>query len=296
MGDSARQRERRMGPLVLILPLAFLVAGALYLLKRVPALAPAPPPEISDPGEEVAGFAGELAGAGGSRLEAWLAPLHADPARQALEAAAMRRRLELAHGSPWRLVLRWQPPPAGAPAPPAPAPYGKSGPPGGEAPARDAPAAIGLGPVEVRDELGLALGSLVPAARPGEPGAVADPLRTLFSAPPGSLREGEAVDWILWGRLPQGEARLVGLLPDVPAGLAGGDGAPADGEARAFLEATGFAGPLVLRPRAVHRGDLSLPLARLERGAPAGAPPSLPASPPASTPPYTPPHTPTGGR
>jgi hypothetical protein len=276
MQDSARQRERRVGPLVLILPLAFLVGGALYLVKRVPALAPAPPPEISDPGEEVAGFAGELAGAGGSRLEAWLAPLHADPARQALEAAAMRRRLELAHGSPWRLVLRWRPPPAGAPAPPAPAPYGKSGPPGGEAPARDAPGAIGLGPVEVRDELGLALGSLVPAARPGEPGAVADPLRTLFSAPPGSLREGEAVDWILWGRLPQGEARLVGLLPD----LAAGDGAPADGEARAFREATGFAGPLVLRPRAVHRGDLSLPLARLERGAPAGAPP----------------HTSTGGR
>ncbi|HVS09782.1 MAG TPA: hypothetical protein VMS76_07895 [Planctomycetota bacterium] len=291
MRDSARQRERRVGPLVLILPLAFLVGGALYLVKRVPALAPAPPPAITDPGEEVAGFAGELAGAGGSRLEAWLAPLHADPARQALEAAAMRRRLELAHGSPWRLVLRWQPAPAGAPAP-ALAPFGESGPPGGEAPARDAPAAIGLGPVEVRDELGLALGSLVQAARPGEPGAVADPLRTLFSAPPGCLREGEAVDWILWGRVPQGEARLVGLLPDHAAV----DGAPADVESRAFSEATGFAGPLVLRPRAVHRGDLSLPLARLERGTPAGALPSPPASLPANTPPPTPPNAPIGGR
>jgi len=238
MQEAARQRERRVGPLVLILPLAFLVAGAVYLVKRVPALAPAPAPQIADPGEEVAGFAGELAGAGGSRLEAWLAPLHADPARQALEAAAMQRRLGLAHGAPWRLVLRWRP---GAP-----------GSRSREAPARDDPAAIGLGPVELRDELGLALGSLVPAGPLAEPGAVTDPLRTLFSAPPGSLREGEAVDWILWGRTPQDEVRLA-----VASGSAG-DGA------------TGFAGPLVLRPRAVHRSDLSLPLARLERGGPAG--------------------------
>jgi hypothetical protein len=180
-------------------------------------------------------------GADGSRLTARLAPLHAGAERQAFEAGSLARRLSLPPGEPWRLTLSWDlPDPRATP------------------PARDPedgePAGVGLGSVEVHDPSGTALRSI-----PDRSGTVPDPLRTLLRPPAGALRQGEEVEWVLWGRAPVApsatgaEVVLVGLLP------------PGGPEAEAFEEATGLRGPLALSPEPVRRRDLWLPMARLDR-------------------------------
>jgi hypothetical protein len=233
--------RRRPGPLLLLLPLALLLLGLLHLARREPVPAPAPPPDVTSPDETVAAWTGELEGGDGGWLVATLTPLHADARRQAFEASALQRELELGPGQPWRLSVRWERPrPSGAAAA-APAP--------GDRPERVPAAGIALGPVSVVDGEGTALVSL-PAAGEPDPGAPVAPLRTLVSPPRGSLRAGQEADWILWGRAPQAGARLEGLVP------------PDDG---LFLAATGFGGPIPLRTALLRRGDLGQPLARLER-------------------------------
>jgi hypothetical protein len=128
-------------------------------------------------------------------------------------------------------------------------------------------ATLALGPVGVDDEAGRALETPLPdgPASPGTagPGAVVDPLRTLFGPPPGGLGPGQEVDWILWGRAPGAGAHLVGLLPP-----------PDSPEADDFERSTGLRGPLLLVPSTVRRSALVVPVARLDRAGgkiPAGA-------------------------
>jgi len=235
--------------MLVLLPLLLLLLGAVHLWRREPSHLPASPPQVSSPEETVAALTGELEGAAGSWLVATLTPLHVDAGRQAFESRSLARRLGLEPGEPWRLSVRWE----GARAEQEAAPraagrLGDEGPAGAEVPLRVPPAGIALGEVCVEDAQGTALHPLrVPDSSPRRP---VSPLETLVSAPQGALRRGETADWILWGRPPRGEARLVGLVPL-------GD--------ELFRAATGFEGAFLLRVTRVRRGDLGQPLARLER-------------------------------
>ncbi len=249
---AARPRARGPGALVLFLLVFLSVVGAASLFfGRRSRRTPAAPPQVTSPDETVAAFSGELEGAGGW-LSATLAPLHAEPARQAFESSALARRLGLGPGEPWRLRVRWQrrrEPGASRPA--------------GDRPERDSPAGIALGAVEVLDSEGAALRSFVPPPAPGN--GPARPLETLLAPPAGALHPGAVADWVLWGRTPAGEVRLSGLVPE------------GDGE---FLAATGFEGPFVLRAAWLRRGDLQAPLARLDRARPGKNGPELPSEEP----------------
>ncbi len=239
-GDAVRRREWRPGALGLLLPLFLVVIGAAFLLAREARRSPASPPDVSSPDEAVAAFSGELAGAAGW-LSATLCALHAEPERQAFEAAALARSLGLEPGEPWRLSVRWQSKGAvTAVAPP------------GDRPARSAPAGIALGPVEVFDAAGRTLRSFEPPPPPGPLARPAQPLAILLGPPPGALHPGESADWILWGWPPEGELRLTGLVPE---------------DDEQFRAVTGFGGAFALRATRLRRGDLLGPLARLDRGA-----------------------------
>jgi hypothetical protein len=250
--SAAARPSRRARPLLLLLPPLLLLLGLLHLARREPLSGPTPPPDVSSPDETVSALTGELSGAAGGWLVATLAPLHADPQRQAFEAAALTRELGLEPGQPWRLSVRWEAGEAGAEEDAAAQGAGSRGAesvPAGESVAQVRPAGIELGPVSVEDEAGLALRSLddPPPRAEGEP---TPPLRTLLAPPVGALRPGRTADWILWGRAPGAGARLVGLTPRADP---------------VFQAATGFEGPFPLRATRVRRGDLGQPLARLER-------------------------------
>lgn len=245
---ASQASRRRAGTLLFLLPLLFLVLAVGHLLRRPRSGDPAPPPETSDPEAHVEAWRGELVGARTSWLQATLTPLHPDPERNAFESRALERRLGLGAGRAWRLHVLWGATEAvdGARAG-RPGALGPRGPGGAEPLGRTAPAGIELGAVEVVDGQGVAQRSL-PAPEAGE--GPTDPLRVLVGPPAGALRPGQAADWILWGREPSEGARLVGLVPEDDA---------------TFRAATGLGGVLELRAVSVRRGDLTEPLARLDR-------------------------------
>jgi hypothetical protein len=242
--------RRRSGPFFwVVLPALIVALLAALLFQRPRTRIDAVPPVATDPNETVAAFAGRIEGVDGSRLVARLAPLHADPERQRFEARSLEKRLDLEPGEPWRLSLRWDGP-AGSSGSGggASGAFGERGPARGEA-LREV-VGLGLGPVEVHDADGPALTSIVAAELGGE---LVDPLRTLFAPPGGSLRHGQAIDWVLWGRRPTEGAVLVGLLPS--------PGPDADD----FERSTGLRGPLELAPKPLRRREMQLPVAQLDR-------------------------------
>jgi len=243
--------RRGPGPLLVLLPALILAVVLALLLRRPPTFRRLDPPEVSDPDAAVPALLGTLPAADGGALAARLTPMHADPARQAFEAAALRKRFALPEGEPWRLSLRWDPPDDGSGGA-ASARFGTAGPARGEA--GTGQAALALGPVGIEDEEGLALDSL---GTPAPGGAGVDPLRVLFGPPTGGLRPGQTADWILWGRAPGHGARLVGLLPP-----------PDSPDADDFERSTGLCGPLRLEPGSARASELVVPVARLDRAAP----------------------------
>lgn len=86
----------------MIVPLLSLIAGALWMRGRVTGGPPPSAPRIGDPNEVVAGW--QTADDAGP-LVAELFPLHPSPERQAFEARALRERLGLGPGEPFRLRL-----------------------------------------------------------------------------------------------------------------------------------------------------------------------------------------------
>jgi len=155
--------------------------------------------------EDVEGWAAEGA-TGGVRLRARLFPLHADAARWAFEAAALRARLGLEDGLPWRLELACEDLP-GDPAPTPEASLEVGAPTGGPASARE-PRAFELGGLAVRHDGGWILPA-VPSAPAPAPGAVCDPLRSLLAAPAEALVPGRELSLVLWGPRPMGSPVLV---------------------------------------------------------------------------------------
>ncbi len=250
-----------MAPAALLSPLlALLVLVRCADLHR-PLLPSTSTPEVTDPRRRIAGWGALLGARDGSQLEFRLGPLHGDPKRQQFETAALSRRFQLEGGQPMLLIARW------IPAEPAPdgdlsaaareRPPERAGPRGvrhGEA--LSAPgAAIELGPIEVNDAAGRALSALPETASLSGAGNV-DPLVTLLRPPQSSLGVGEETQWLLWGRAPQGEATVLGLLPD--------PGSEPE-LAAAFAEAVGLVGPIRLTPTEIEARAWHRPLAKVER-------------------------------
>ena len=137
------------------------------------------PPSAADPEQSILCFGGAELAPDGRRASYQLTPLFADVGRQAFEAEALRRRLNLAEGQPWRLVREW------------------SGP--------GADVGRASSTVEVGDEHGAGVLSAIVAAEAS--GGPSDPVRTLLATPLG-VQLGARDEWILWGRRPHGGVSL----------------------------------------------------------------------------------------
>jgi hypothetical protein len=216
----------------LLLAASSALALLLYFAPRPSDHRRAAPPDVSDPEETIAAFAGELPAADGGWLVATLAPLHFDVRRQAFEREALQSKLHLPDGEPWRLSLRWE------------APRAEVGRQQGAGNDPDAVERLALQGCAVEDELGTALQPLPELPQDGD--LPVSPLRTLLAPPVGSLGPGESLDWILWGRAPGLGASLIGL----PEGSGAGEAAKSS---------------LELRATRLRRADLGQPLARLDR-------------------------------
>ena len=166
------RRASPVGPIVMIVPLLSLIAGALWMRDRVTSGPPPAPPDVADPDEAVAGWRT----AGEDRfLTAELFPLHALAERQAFEALVLAERLDLATGEPYRLRLSLTDP------------------------------TVAVDPASIRVDV--PAGTALAVVRPG-PTAPSGPLRTLV-APPSALEpDGRIVDIVLWGRAPEAPASL----------------------------------------------------------------------------------------
>lgn len=116
---------------------------------------------------------------GFERVVARLAPLHADPTRQAFEAGTLRGRVDGLDGEPYRLQIAVQ--------------------------RGDADEGLRLDPLALRvvDDAGTAL--VVPEL---ETGGAPDPIATLLR-PPAPVGPGEQASFLLFGRAPGAGARLV---------------------------------------------------------------------------------------
>jgi hypothetical protein len=227
------ERARGIGPVVLILPICALLVFALWRQAgggaTVARSSTERPPSAR--GERVVdGWAGSFTvpGAAPFVVEARLAPLHAVPERQAFDAAALARRLDLPQGEPWRLTLTARTNAAlgqveGAPVDaPRPAPLPLSG---------------------------LALSGFQELAERGS-GPGSDPLRTLVAPPDGGLGPGQRVDLLYWRPLPSGA-------------VADGAGEPSACTLSAALVDTTL--QVVLTPTRLAEPDTSASLARLPK-------------------------------
>ena len=183
--EDVRRPRSTVGPIVLVLPLAFLILGISFLKDASHApLGPRAVPPAPSKDTTIAGWEGELEVAPGVRVRATLGPLHSDAGRQEFERRALARRLGLGDGAPYRLVLDV-----------------------------DSGALTELaGALRIVDGSGEALRPLVAGEADG--GALADPLRVLLGPPDlpsTAASEARQLTWFLWGRAPEAGARLEGL-------------------------------------------------------------------------------------
>jgi len=167
--------SRAVGPIVLVLPILTAVL-AIAVLRQLQHVRPAVEAPVPDDREAlVDGWRARAERPDGSVLEAVLVPLRSAPDRQAFEAEALRRRLDLGPGGPWRLSLV------------------RLG--GGSEP-------LDLATLRVFDEQGLALAP-IPADGPADSGAAgAEPLRVLLAPPAHGLAPDRRAELCLWGRGP----------------------------------------------------------------------------------------------
>ncbi len=170
------------GPLLLLFPLLMFAGAIQYQRTRRPE--PGAPPE--QPSEVrsalVPGWLGRIELTGGAQLRARLTRLHMDESWQQLDAASLARRLDLGAGEPWRLELSID--------------------------GDEAMPAVELGGLRVVDGDGVAAAALEAPAL-SNPRAVLDPLWGALAAPERAAA-GETARLVLWGRAPEGEARLSG--------------------------------------------------------------------------------------
>jgi hypothetical protein len=135
--------------------------------------------------ERVPAAGGSLVLADGRRLTVRIAPLHAEPARQSFDAAALRARFGLGEGEPFSCLVELQ---AATPAPESERGFDLTG-------------------ARIEDERGLALASF-PPARAADHASVVDPLAALAAPPSAALAVESRVSLLMWGRAPGAAARF----------------------------------------------------------------------------------------
>ncbi len=162
--------------LLALLPLSALALRAACAVPR--AAAPAPAAPAADAAATTLAWDGTLECADGSALRVRIQALHPAADRQAFDAAALRQRLALGPGEPFRCEIERTAATRGAA---APAPL--------------------FADLCVEDEAGTAL------ALPDPPRALASPLVTLLRAPAEGLAPRSTLTLLLWGRAPGPGAR-----------------------------------------------------------------------------------------
>ena len=216
-GESESARDdvglgRSIGPIVMLLPLAFLVLGISYFKDRGGArLGPrATPPTVASE-ETVSAWGCEFVGLGRIRWRAILAPLHANPIRQGFDARVLARRLELGEGQPYKLEVECLEPQKlldlelpGHPIRPAKV--------------RDALTSLDKAywnprEVFVEDSVSRVLVPVVQDSADLQGLAALDPLRTLLEEPKEYfyIPEDATIVWFLWGAPPFGPLILEGF-------------------------------------------------------------------------------------
>lgn len=193
-----RRGPGRAAPWFLLLALVFVAVAVLSTLLRSKSTPGSTPPMASDPRQPIDAFAGEASAPERGRIVAQLAPLHPDEEHQRFDGQSLRARLGLGEGEPLRLRLLWDAGPANGGDPDSAGAHGE----------RRAEVALGFESLEVRDARGLAAATFELGERSDAP---VDPVRALAAVPTGGLAPGQAVDVLLWGRLPQSPAELRGL-------------------------------------------------------------------------------------
>lgn len=185
--EESPGRRRSVGPIVLLVPLAFSLLAVSFLKNPSPSeLGPRARPPQHQLDERVEGWQGELALDDGLRWSATLKPLHSDASRQAFDSNALQQRFGLGAGQVYRLTLTEV---------------------SNSASAETLDLPLVAEELVVVDAEGQALSLL--ALREHE--VPADPLRVLFAAPSQSLTAGSAASWILWGRAPGSNPRAAGF-------------------------------------------------------------------------------------
>lgn len=207
---GARRPSTRRSVWLWLVPSVLVAVLALLALERRASPSRHSAPTVASPDESIPGFGARVEW-NGATLRIRLSPLHPDVEHERFDALALRRRLARADGEPWRATLALD-----------------------SDPARSTDARLELGALRVVDDGGEALTTLPPPELRAD--EAADPLRTLFAAPTGSLTPGSSIEIVMWGREPHGTARLEGLA----------------GES------------IALAPSSFRRADLELPIARLE--------------------------------
>ncbi len=120
---------------------------------------------------------------GEARVHVRLGPLHEEGGLERFRAIALRERLGLSPGEPWRLLLSLE---SSSPCP-------------------------GVVSVRVEDDEGLAL---VPLSEAAGDAHVEDPLWSLFAPGPGELEPERERPVLLWGRTPEGDEIRIALAGD----------------------------------------------------------------------------------
>ena len=191
----ASPRAGRLRALLLIALVGVSASAVLLWMRAERTVADREPrAPVFDTDPDVAGWSGEIELESGERLVARLTRLHAQPELQRFDALALRRRLDLAEGEPWRVDLRLFASRANAQ----------------NADASSASAsALALRSVRVRDADGQAQHELADTSFPDR--SLIDPLTVLLAPPASDLHPGEAVTLFLWGREPRGDVAIEGL-------------------------------------------------------------------------------------
>ena len=185
---QAPRSNRAIGPIVMLVPLGFLILGVTLLkdFGKEPVGPRATPPAVAD-AVDVDGWSGAFELEGDSRLLATLGPLHLDEERQAFDSAALARRRGLDQGRAFRLKLYH---------------LGAEG---------SAPIPIDhVEGLRVEDERGEA-SRLYAERSTAVEGQPMDPVEVLLSPPDGELRAGQSLSLVLFGRDPGEEVFLTGF-------------------------------------------------------------------------------------
>lgn len=191
---ATRPVRVQAGPFLLALPLFVACLVIVHMVSRGDAGRQSSVELDTDDIDAVEGFTGRTS-LRGVELDLRLTRLHGERGHQLYDADALRERLDLGSGEPWRLEIRR---------------------------ASDDRANTPVLRVTVRElvAVGEIGGRLLPIEPAEEPGPLSDPLRSVLVPGSVELRPGDTGQVVLWGSLAEGEVvRIEGMDDAEPASM-----------------------------------------------------------------------------